>query len=88
MLRIEENESLDEAVSLRVEGQATGRWVAEIRKACETSLANGRKVVLDLAGVSFANREAIALLLEFRSRGVALVNCSPLLTEQLKRHIL
>ena len=84
MLRISEDESSGEAVSLRIEGQATGRWVAEIRKACEPFLGNGRRLVLDLAGVSFADREAVGLFLEFMSRGVALVNCSPLLTEQLK----
>lgn len=88
MLRISEDRSSDDVTSLRIEGQATGRWVAEIRKACEPFLGNGRKMVLDLAGVSFADREAVRLFLEFRSRGVALINCSPLLTEQLKRQVL
>ena len=39
---------------------------------------------LDLAGVEFADSEALALLLEVAGRGVKLVACSPLLTSLLE----
>ena len=84
MLRISGDDSSGDVISLRVEGQAMGRWVAEIRRACEPFLVDGRRLVLDLAGVSFADREAVMLFREFKGRGATFINCSPLLTEQLK----
>jgi GAF domain-containing protein len=39
---------------------------------------------LDLSDVSFVGREGIGLLRDLRARGVAFLNCSPFVAEQLK----
>ena len=85
MLRISEERSSSEVAILRLEGQAIGPWVDEVRKSCEQSFTNNRQLVLDLAEVSFADRSAIALFRELIAREVALINCSPLIAEQLKQ---
>jgi ABC-type transporter Mla MlaB component len=84
MLRISENGSSDKHTSLRLEGQVTGQGVIEVQKLCEQRLAAGRQLTLDLADVLFVDRSGVALLRDLMRRQVALVNCSPFLTEQLK----
>ncbi len=85
MLRISEERSTTEVAVLRLEGQVIGPWVEEVRKSCEQSFTNNRQLVLDLAEVSFADWSAIALFRELIAREVALINCSPLIAEQLKQ---
>ena len=85
MLRISEDRSSVQVTILRLEGQAIGPWVEEVRKTAEQSLIKNQELILDLAEVSFADRSAIALFRELINRQVALINCSPLMAEQLKQ---
>jgi hypothetical protein len=85
MLKITVVESSSRAVRLRVEGRATGRWVEELRSACELQgLRDGIRLTLDLADVSFVDAAGIELLKELRMRNVTLLSPSPLVAEQLK----
>ncbi len=84
MLRISESSLNGKEATLRLEGSVVGPWVEEVRKACEQLLGASRALTLDLADVSFADRDGIVLLHELNSRAVRLVNCSPFLNEQLK----
>jgi len=85
MLRITVVESSGEAVSLRVEGRVTDRWVEELRRSCEVhALYDGIRLTLDLADVSFIDAAGIELLKELRSRFVTLLSPSPFVAEQLK----
>jgi ABC-type transporter Mla MlaB component len=84
MLRISEVQPPNHSVTLRLEGRVAGPWVAEARKACEDVLAGGRVLKLDLAEVEFLDAEGVALLADFRSRGVAFVAYSPFVEAQLK----
>ena len=88
MLRITEIELNQHAATLRLEGRAVGTLVAEVETACEQYLSKGHQLRLDLADLSFADRDAIALLQELIRRGVALTNCSPFLNEELKQDAL
>ena len=73
------------AVRLRAEGRLTGRWVEELRRACDLhGLNDGIQLVLDLADVSFADAAGIELLKELRMRSVTLLSPSSLVAEQLK----
>jgi ABC-type transporter Mla MlaB component len=85
MLRISEVESMGERTTLRLEGNAVGTVVEEVSNACEQHLSDGHQLTLDLADLAFADRAAIALLQDLRTRGVALLNCSPFLNEELKQ---
>ena len=90
MLRISERAADNEggATYLRLEGQVTGPWVDELRRACtETSGNNGHskgQLIIDLAGVSFLDADGIALFRELAARRVLFSNCSTFIAEQLK----
>ena len=47
-------------------------------------LDNGKPLKLDLAEVSFVDREGVRLLREFGRRQIALERCSPFIMEELK----
>ena len=72
------------AVTLKLEGRLIGPWVHQLRETCESLLAEKRRVKLDFADVSYADRGGVTLLLNLRTRGVEFVNCSPFLAEELK----
>jgi ABC-type transporter Mla MlaB component len=87
MLRISEIELNVDGTTLRLEGRLVGTLAAEVETACEKHLSTGRRLRLDLGDLSFADRAAIALLQQLRSRGVALTNCSPFLNGELKQTV-
>lgn len=70
--------------TVRAEGQVIGVWVDELRRSCDQVLGAGTALVVDLAGVSFADRGGVELLRTLGTRGVAVVNCSRFVAEQLK----
>lgn len=84
MLRITTIEPGDTGVRLRVEGRLTGRSVEELRQSCKIhNLSKGAALTLDLADVSFADPQGIALLKDLNGNGVVLVNLAPFLFLQL-----
>ena len=84
MLRISVNESEENVVTLRLEGQIVGAWISELDEACERRLAADRKLILDLGDVSLIDRRGLSLLSSLSHRAVALVRCSPFQEEQLR----
>ena len=87
MLRISQAGKANRSVTLKLEGRVVGLWVGELRQVCETLLTEGRRLILDLADVTFADASGVAVLSSFKSRGVAITNCSPFVEEQLKMPI-
>ena len=69
---------------LRLEGRVIGPWVEEVRRSCDRALTMTSRATLDLANVSFVDRDGVEMLGSLRRRRVALVNCSPFVAEQLK----
>jgi len=86
MLRISRIASPNGAVTLRLEGQIGGPWVEELCRLCEQCLATGGSLILDLTDVSFIDLDGVALCQRLRDQNVALLHCSPFVTEQLKGH--
>jgi hypothetical protein len=84
VLRISLLEALDQAVTIRLEGQVRGPWVDELRRACEQLLAKGNELRLDLSEVSFIDLDGVALCRGLRDRKVGILHCSPFVAEQLK----
>lgn len=84
MLRISETSTSIDRVILLLEGQVGNHSTDIVWETVEKVLAQGRQLILDLAGVTFADRSGIALLRELQQRQVALINGSPFLREQLK----
>jgi len=86
MLRITLVETSCQYVRLRVEGRLTGRSVAELRQTCELHFPGpGVPLILDLADLSFADAEGIALLRSLRRDNVNLLNSSAFLAIQVDR---
>ncbi len=82
MLRIEKTED-DGRRALALAGQIIGPWVDELRHLCDPA-AGPQALLLDLADVSFADRDGVALLCALRDRGAILLHCSAFLLEQLR----
>jgi anti-anti-sigma factor len=83
MLRISTFQVSSQTVTLLVEGEVKGRWVAELGRACEESLSSGVSLILDLTDVSFIDSDGIDLLRALRNRHVVLVNSTSFIAEQL-----
>jgi len=84
MLKISKTGTPNHSVTLKLEGRIVGPWVEELRQVCESFLSENRGLKLDLAAVSYADAEGLAVLNNFRSRGVTLKHCSPFVEQQIK----
>ncbi len=83
MLRISKLDKTN-AITLRLEGSLSGVWVVELKRLCDTAVAQGETITLECAGVSFSDLDGVALLRALRGQGTRLVNCSPFLKFQLE----
>jgi ABC-type transporter Mla MlaB component len=83
MMRISVVQASSQTVILRLEGEVKGSWVPELRQSCEGVLSRGIVLALDLAGVSFIDRDGIALFHTLQDRDVALRNASSFVAELL-----
>jgi hypothetical protein len=70
---------------LLLEGQILGPWIRALRQSCDDALTtNSGGLRVDLAGVTFVNRQGAELLSGLPADRVRLVNASPLVTAQLE----
>lgn len=84
MMRISAIPSSETVHRFRLEGRLTHDATAELQVTVEPPLAAGAAVLLDLAGVTFADEAGVATLLVLRARGVVLVGSSSFLSELLR----
>ncbi|HEX5082011.1 MAG TPA: STAS domain-containing protein [Blastocatellia bacterium] len=84
MLRIVEEKMASNSTTLRLDGSIVGQWVELLRSSCEQVFQSDGYVILDLAGVSFADHEGVQLLRKLEQRQITIINCSPFLREQMK----
>jgi ABC-type transporter Mla MlaB component len=84
VLRISLVEAMNQALTLRLEGQVRGPWVEELCRACDQLLARESALFLDLSDVSFIDTDGVALCRRLRERNVEILHCSPFVAEQLK----
>jgi len=84
MMRITELSRSESVVRLRLEGRLTQSTTPEMRAAVQSCLTAGRTVLVDLAGVTFADPGGVETLLALCRAGVVLVACSPFLAEMLR----
>jgi len=87
MLRITQLTTHRETPCLRVEGRLVGDWVQVLALEIEKARAQTLALTLDLAGVEFADSQALSLLDAVIERGVELTACSPLLTSLLENRL-
>jgi len=86
MLKITTNEEAN-PISLRLEGAVKGPWVDELSKVWlgRARQEEGKRVLVDLRGVSFADSRGQALLLKMQREGAAFVGPSAFLQFVLER---
>ena len=66
MLKITTTQDENKSITVRLCGQLTGEYVAELEKALK--LEGCDKVALDMANVTFVDRQAMVFLCSVRSR--------------------
>src|SRR5881397_683798 len=86
MMRITRVPGTDGVARLHIEGRLTGDGVKELAASCEAYLAVRHPLLLDVADVTFVDREGLDLLEAVVRRGAALRGCSPFLDELLRDH--
>ena len=69
---------------VRIEGQVTGVWVAEVERYCRQLLEQSLPLTMDVADVSFLDRSGVRLFKDLLTSQATLLNCSPFLTELLR----
>ena len=83
MMRITRVAGTDGVARLHIEGRLMGDGVKELAASCEAYLAARHPLLLDVADVTFVDREGLGLLEAVVRRGAALGGCSPFLREML-----
>lgn len=76
MLRVTRSQANGSTESLRIEGRLTRLDLPRFEESCAELLDGGRRLRLDLSGLQFADREAVATLKALRRRGVAIEGAS------------
>lgn len=84
MLRLTRTTPNPDEVVVILEGRLYGEWVELLEDECEQLRRTERRVLVDLASVSYVDRRGARLLRELPRRGVALVNCPPLVDEMVR----
>lgn len=78
------HEAEPSATRVLIEGRLMGEKMDQLSGVLETVSLQDRHVLVDLAGVSFADAEGLAELQRAEQRGAKLVKASPFLTEMLR----
>jgi RNA polymerase sigma-70 factor, ECF subfamily len=83
VLRITTSQSNDR-IELRIEGELTESTTHELEQLSRSYLGVECRLVLRLAGATFADRTGVALLRNLQKQGVMLTECSGFLSELLR----
>jgi len=89
MLRITEKLENGEILRVRLDGTINTESYSDLEKVVTRhNGADGRTIILDMAGVDFINDEAARNLIRLRGERLRIINCSPfiiMLLETLDR---
>jgi len=84
VIRITAEQAAEGRTILRVEGRLIGGAIAALRDAIAAHRARGDDLTVDLGGVGYADRDALAFLRAERHRGTPLRNGTPFITYALE----
>jgi len=84
MLRIEKVGEDAGTVRLKLEGRVVAQWVAALEEECQPVLQRSKRLILDVAGVTFIDRDGVAMLAKMNGKRLQVVNCSPFLRALLR----
>lgn len=75
MMKITPVRDEPKSLTVRLCGQFTKEYVPELERTLAGESAEGQTVALDLANVTFVDREAMVFLCSAKSRNIAIENC-------------
>jgi len=84
VLKISRSDRDSTQTTLQLEGRVTHAELSELERTRKESQKECRRLVLDLTGVSFVDREGVAALHRMRRDGILITGCSPFVGELLK----
>lgn len=84
MFRVTTIGETDSTVTLRVEGEVASHWSAVLESECLRCLETHRELVLDFSGVTRVDRRGTQIVKGLQARDVTLINCWPLLEDQIR----
>ncbi len=85
MLKITRVGSLDQEVTLQLDGRVTGAWVELLRQSASSVLAEGARLTLDLRNIYFIDCEGVVLIKSLIDRGVRQINAPLFVAEQIRK---
>jgi hypothetical protein len=75
----------DRSLKVRLCGQLTKEYVIEIERLIAADASAARAVSLDLANVTFVDRDAMMFLCSAKSRNIAIENCPSYVVRWIKQ---
>ena len=85
MLKITRVASLNEEVTLRLDGRVMGPWVELLRTSAESVVEVGMRLILDLENICFLDCEGVLLITNLINRGTGVKNVPLFLAEQIRK---
>ena len=85
MLKITRVASLNEEITLRLDGRVMGRWVELLRTSAESVVEAGMQLTLDLENIWYLDCEGVWLIKHLINRGTVVENVPLFVAEQIRK---
>ena len=85
MLKIRRVASLNQEVTLRLDGRVTSPWVELLRTSAESLVEVGMRLTLDLENICYLDREGAGLIKNLINRGTLVKNVPLFVAEQIRK---
>ena len=83
MLKITRVASLNQEVTLRLDGSVTGPWVELLLASAESVVKEGTRLTLDLENICYVDCEGVGLIKNLINRGALVKNVPLFVAEQI-----
>ena len=85
MLKITKVGTLNQEVTLRLDGRVTGPWVELLRTSAESVMKVGMRLTLDLENICYVDCGGVGLIKNLINRGILVKNVPFFVAEQITK---
>jgi ABC-type transporter Mla MlaB component len=85
MLKITPTRETEKSFKVRLCGELTKEYVPEVERLLADEAAASKTLSIDLANVTFVDREAMVFLCSAKSRNIAIKNCPSYVVRWIKQ---
>ena len=85
MLKITSSRENEKSFRVRLCGQLTKEYLAEVERTLASDDVEPQTVALDLSNVTFVDREAMVFLCSVKARSIAIENCPSYVIRWIKQ---